>query len=154
MEYTVVYYKTQDVWHISINGRETIYNENREWVTFDTEDAAEKYLLDMPEIGCRMTESNVTAVKQYWYEADGKNARALSEAVLASLDIFIEKYKIPLSQIKVFVVKDEVTEDDDFGDLDVELLSKGLPARNFQIGPVPVRKPTKFGGERIPYEQS
>jgi hypothetical protein len=152
MEYTVVYYKRQDFWYISINGRETIYNENREWVTFDTEDAAERYLLNMPEIGCRMTESNVTAVKQYWYEKDDKNGKALSEAVLASLDRFVEKYKVPLSQIKVFVVKDEVTEDDDFGNLNVELLSKGLPKRNYQIGPVPRREPTRFEGKRIPYE--
>ena len=30
-----VYYERKGFWYISRNGRETIYNEDREWVTFD-----------------------------------------------------------------------------------------------------------------------
>ena len=39
-----VYYERKGFWYISRNGRETIYNEDREWVTFETEKEAEEYL--------------------------------------------------------------------------------------------------------------
>jgi hypothetical protein len=39
-----VYYERKGFWYISRNGRETIYSEDREWVTFETEKEAEEYL--------------------------------------------------------------------------------------------------------------
>ena len=41
-----VYYERKGFWCISRNGRETIYNKDREWVTFETEREAEEYLID------------------------------------------------------------------------------------------------------------
>ena len=39
-----VYYERKNIWYISRNGRETLYNEKNEWITFETEEKAEEYL--------------------------------------------------------------------------------------------------------------
>ena len=38
------YYERKDFWYISRNGRETLYNDNNEWITFETKELAEEYL--------------------------------------------------------------------------------------------------------------
>lgn len=39
-----VYYERKNIWYISRNGRETLYNEKNEWITFETEEKAEECL--------------------------------------------------------------------------------------------------------------
>ena len=46
-EYETKHYTTKsgkDHWYISINGRETLYDEERAWITFKTESEADEYL--------------------------------------------------------------------------------------------------------------
>ena len=39
-----VYYERKKIWYISRNGRETLYNDKNEWLTFETEEDAEECL--------------------------------------------------------------------------------------------------------------
>ena len=46
-EYETKHYTTKsgkDHWYISINGRETLYDEENRWITFKTKSEAEEYL--------------------------------------------------------------------------------------------------------------
>jgi len=43
--YKTKYYERKGFWYISINDRETIYDEDNAWVTFETEEKAEEYLM-------------------------------------------------------------------------------------------------------------
>jgi hypothetical protein len=65
-------------------------------------------------------------VHQYYYDAEDTT---LSEAVLSRVAIREVNNKL----VKVYVRKDEVVEDDDFGDLDVVMLTKSLQPHHYQI---------------------
>ena len=39
-----VYYERKNIWYISRNSRETLYNTKNEWITFETEEDAEEHL--------------------------------------------------------------------------------------------------------------
>lgn len=49
-EYSTIYNERRQSWYISINGRETIYDQDNVWVEFSTEEAAEEYLKDLLNI--------------------------------------------------------------------------------------------------------
>lgn len=79
-------------------------------------------------------------VNQYYYDA---RHTTLSAAVLSQ----IAAYDVDDKLLKVYVRKDEVTDDDDFEGLNVTMLTKSLQPRHFQIGAS--RKP-KIEVKRIP----
>jgi hypothetical protein len=93
-----------------------------------------------------MPEEKIVDVKQYWYD------KFLQKEILASFDRFVDEYRISPSRVVIFVRDDEVVPADDFGDLNVVRLTKGLQPHHFQIGPIPKREPIIFTGERKPYE--
>lgn len=94
-----------------------------------------------------MPENKIVDVKQYYYNP---NNILLSEAVFDSLGEFVFEFYTYENKVKVFVREDEVTEEDDFKDLNVIQMTKGLQPSHFQIGPVPKREPMIFRGERTP----
>ena len=95
-----------------------------------------------------MPENKIINVKQYWYAKDRKNKKVLSNAVIVAVDKFTQEFRT--NRITIFIRGDEYTPEDDFGDLYIILMRKGLQPQHFQIGPVPKREPVIFTGERIP----
>ena len=79
-------------------------------------------------------------VSQYYY--DGKKM-TLSATVLLQ----VAARKVSNELVRVYVRKDEVIAGDDFGDLDVVMLTKGLQPSHFQIGLV--RRPKILQVERV-----
>lgn len=66
-------------------------------------------------------------VNQYYYDV---REMTLSASVLSQ----VATRKVNNKLLKVYVRKDEVADDDDFGDLDVIILTKSLQPSHFQIG--------------------
>ncbi len=75
----------------------------------------------------RVTGSGSMIVHQYYY--DGATT-TLSEAVLSRVATREEGSKL----LRVYMREDEVFDCDDFEDLDVVMLTKGLQPHHYQIG--------------------
>lgn len=97
-----------------------------------------------------MAENDIMSVRLYRYGDD--ETISLEDEIKLCVKRFMETYGVPLSQIKIFLRKEEMIPAYDFGDLNVITISKGLQPHHFQIGPVPRRDPIIFTGERKPYE--
>ena len=66
-------------------------------------------------------------VNQYYYDV---REMTLSASVLSQ----VAARKVNNKLLRVYVRKDEVADDDDFGDLDVITLTRSLQPSHFQIG--------------------
>lgn len=90
--------------------------------------------------------TDVMLLNQYYYDV---KVQSLSAWVIARSSIYAVDHGVDVNDLKIFVRRDEIESHDDFGDLNVIRLTKGLQPKHYQIA-VPGRKPKILKGVRVP----
>lgn len=81
----------------------------------------------------------------YYYDA---NIETLSAAILPQAEVYAGKYDMGVNGLKIFVREDEITSGDDFGDLNITRLTKGLQPSHYMIAKSE-REPKILKGVRV-----